>query len=199
MVRKPTYEELEQRVKELEKETFEHKRAEEASRESEGLFRTIVETAPSLLIICDANGNNIYVYMSVLTVKRFLATFKKSYRLNRYGGYMRMIRQGRSISMIAHSARVWEVGTSNTKQSKRMENCCMLRAPGSRSEMRKANSRALFSRQLTLLSVNWQRRKRANLKPNSIRLRGWSPLARWLAALPMTSIMCSGAFRGMLP
>jgi PAS domain S-box-containing protein len=61
MAKKSTYEELEQRVKELEKEILEHKRAEEAMRKSEELFRTIVETAPSLLIICDTKGNNIYV------------------------------------------------------------------------------------------------------------------------------------------
>jgi len=39
----------------------ERKRAEEALREAEERFRTIVETAPSLLIITDAKGNNIYV------------------------------------------------------------------------------------------------------------------------------------------
>jgi PAS domain S-box-containing protein len=39
----------------------ERKRAEEALRESEERFRTIVETAPSLLLITDAKGNNIYV------------------------------------------------------------------------------------------------------------------------------------------
>ncbi len=61
MAKKSTYEELEQRVKELEKEILEHKRAGEAIRKSEELFRTIVETAPSLLIICDTKGNNIYV------------------------------------------------------------------------------------------------------------------------------------------
>ena len=61
MAKKSTHGELEQRVKELEKEILEHKRAGEAIRESEGLFRTIVETAPSLLIICDTKGNNIYV------------------------------------------------------------------------------------------------------------------------------------------
>ena len=61
MAKKSTYEELEQRVKELEKEILEHKRAREAIRKSEELFRTIVETAPSLLIICDTKGNNIYV------------------------------------------------------------------------------------------------------------------------------------------
>jgi PAS domain S-box-containing protein len=39
----------------------ERKRVEEALRESEERFRTIVETAPSLLLITDAEGNNIYV------------------------------------------------------------------------------------------------------------------------------------------
>jgi len=39
----------------------ERKRAEENLRQSEEQFRTIVETAPSLLIITDAEGNNIYV------------------------------------------------------------------------------------------------------------------------------------------
>jgi PAS domain S-box-containing protein len=37
------------------------KRGEEALRESEERFRTIVETAPSLLLITDAKGNNVYV------------------------------------------------------------------------------------------------------------------------------------------
>jgi PAS domain S-box-containing protein len=39
----------------------ERKHAEENLRQSEEQFRTIVETAPSLLIITDAEGNNIYV------------------------------------------------------------------------------------------------------------------------------------------
>jgi PAS domain S-box-containing protein len=39
----------------------ERKCAEEALRESEQRFRTIVETAPSLLLIADAQGNNIYI------------------------------------------------------------------------------------------------------------------------------------------
>jgi PAS domain S-box-containing protein len=43
MGRKPTYEELEQRVKELEKETAERKLAQEALRESEKKYSTLVE------------------------------------------------------------------------------------------------------------------------------------------------------------
>jgi len=45
MARKPTYEKLEQRVKELEKETAERKRAEEALRESEKKYSTLVENS----------------------------------------------------------------------------------------------------------------------------------------------------------
>ena len=37
------------------------KSAEEALRKSERLYRTIVETAPGMLIICDSQGRNQYV------------------------------------------------------------------------------------------------------------------------------------------
>jgi PAS domain S-box-containing protein len=39
----------------------ERKKAEEALRENEERFRTMVETAPGMLMISDAKGNNIYV------------------------------------------------------------------------------------------------------------------------------------------
>jgi PAS domain S-box-containing protein len=39
----------------------ERRSAEEALRESEQLYRTIVETAPGMLIICDSYGKNLYV------------------------------------------------------------------------------------------------------------------------------------------
>jgi PAS domain S-box-containing protein len=45
---------------EIARDITERKQVEEALRESEERFRTIVETAPSLLIITDAEGNNIY-------------------------------------------------------------------------------------------------------------------------------------------
>jgi PAS domain S-box-containing protein len=38
----------------------ERKRAEVALQESEQLYRTIVETAPGMLIICDSDGKNLY-------------------------------------------------------------------------------------------------------------------------------------------
>jgi hypothetical protein len=45
MARKPTYEELEKRVKELEKETLAGKEAEEALRESESQKKAILEAS----------------------------------------------------------------------------------------------------------------------------------------------------------
>lgn len=46
MADKPTYDELEQRVKELEKEVFERRFADEALKESETKCRDIFENAP---------------------------------------------------------------------------------------------------------------------------------------------------------
>ncbi len=53
MTKKPTYEELEQRVKELEKEAAMRKCAEEALKETEDLYRTIFECTGTATIISD--------------------------------------------------------------------------------------------------------------------------------------------------
>ena len=50
MANKPTYEELEQRVKELENESFERKKAEEMLRESEKHHRSFVESAKGFIV-----------------------------------------------------------------------------------------------------------------------------------------------------
>ena len=47
MLKKPTYEELEQRIKELEKEAVKRKRAEKAVQESEERYRDLYENAPN--------------------------------------------------------------------------------------------------------------------------------------------------------
>ena len=49
MAKKPTYEELEQRVKELENNVFERKSAEEALQASDVSYRTIAENLPGLV------------------------------------------------------------------------------------------------------------------------------------------------------
>ena len=59
---KPTYEELEQRVKELEGEAVERKRAEEALKESETRFRDLTETTTDWVWEVDAQG--VYTYAS---------------------------------------------------------------------------------------------------------------------------------------
>ena len=50
MVKKPTYEELEQRLRELEKESSRRQIAEAALRESEKKFRSLVEHLPETIV-----------------------------------------------------------------------------------------------------------------------------------------------------
>lgn len=56
MSKKPTHEELEQRVNELEKEVVECKQAEEALRQQQNLFKTILAATPGLLTLKDCNS-----------------------------------------------------------------------------------------------------------------------------------------------
>ena len=59
MTPKPSYEELEQRIKELKKEAFERKRVEEALEESETRYRRLFETAQDGILILDAETGRI--------------------------------------------------------------------------------------------------------------------------------------------
>jgi len=54
---KPTYEELEQRVKELEKESVKRKHVEESLRHSEEKYRDLVESVHSIILKMDTKGN----------------------------------------------------------------------------------------------------------------------------------------------
>jgi PAS domain S-box-containing protein len=69
MANKVTYEELEQRVKEFEKEAEKRKQADEALRESEERFRSLVEVTSDW--IWEVNQNGIYTYADP-KVKDFL-------------------------------------------------------------------------------------------------------------------------------
>jgi PAS domain S-box-containing protein len=46
----------------------ERRNAEESLRESEKLYRTIVETAPGMLIICDSEGKNVYASANCVNI-----------------------------------------------------------------------------------------------------------------------------------
>jgi two-component system cell cycle sensor histidine kinase/response regulator CckA len=61
MSTKPTYDELEKRVKELERELIEREHAEEALRESEERFRMLVEDAPFGISIMKPDWNFSYL------------------------------------------------------------------------------------------------------------------------------------------
>jgi PAS domain S-box-containing protein len=56
MARRPRHEELEQRVKELEKEATEHKRAKEAFQNSEQRYKDIVEKVNDIIYTLDVEG-----------------------------------------------------------------------------------------------------------------------------------------------
>jgi len=61
MAEKPTYRELEQRIKELEKEAVEHKQAEEALRENEQKYHHLTESLLDTVYEFDREGRFTYV------------------------------------------------------------------------------------------------------------------------------------------
>jgi len=60
MTIKPTYEELEQRVKELEQETVKRKQAEEELRDS-GDYRTLADVSRDIIFMLDLTGKLTYL------------------------------------------------------------------------------------------------------------------------------------------
>ena len=59
MPNKPTYEALEQRVRELEKSNFALECAEEDLRESEALFRSLFERHAAVQLVIESESGNI--------------------------------------------------------------------------------------------------------------------------------------------
>jgi len=66
MAEKPTYEELKQRVKELDKEAFDRKRVDEALQESEERLQTITDTALDSIFCKDINRRYTFVNPSMI-------------------------------------------------------------------------------------------------------------------------------------
>ena len=66
MAGKLSYEELEQKVEELGKNTFEHKQTVEALRESEEKYRTLFENSKDAISITTRNGEYIAFNQSFL-------------------------------------------------------------------------------------------------------------------------------------
>jgi len=65
MAKKPTYEELEQRIKELEREALEHKRVEEALRLSETFNSSLLDNSPNPIIVINPDTSIRYVNPSL--------------------------------------------------------------------------------------------------------------------------------------
>jgi two-component system cell cycle sensor histidine kinase/response regulator CckA len=61
MAKKPTYDELEKRVKELEKEIHEHKQNQEALKETEERYRDLIENAHDLIQSVRPDGSFVFV------------------------------------------------------------------------------------------------------------------------------------------
>lgn len=70
MAKKPTYEELKQRIKELDEEVAERKRLEAALRESEEKWGSLVDNAPNVIMIVDREGIIQYINQTVSGIEK---------------------------------------------------------------------------------------------------------------------------------
>jgi PAS domain S-box-containing protein len=81
VAKKPTYEELKQKVKELEKESLARKRAEEAMRESQFRFRILFENAPIGLGVATVDGKILSFNHPATQITGYSATELKKINL----------------------------------------------------------------------------------------------------------------------
>ena len=71
MAKKPTYEELEQKVKELENKAFDRKQAQEALQENEERFRSLFSANRDGYIICLGDGEILDANPRMLEMLRY--------------------------------------------------------------------------------------------------------------------------------
>jgi PAS domain S-box-containing protein len=103
MTDKPSYEELEQRVRQLEKEVAERKRF--ALRASEEKWRSLVKNAPSPIITVDRDGiiRDINQAVAGLEIEKVVGTSHYDYALPEYHKVMKesveqVFKTGNSVS-----------------------------------------------------------------------------------------------------
>jgi PAS domain S-box-containing protein len=73
MAKKPAYEELEQRVKELEKGVIERKQAEGSLREEKEFATSIIDNAPIFFVAIDAQGKTMMMNQRMLKMLGYTA------------------------------------------------------------------------------------------------------------------------------
>ena len=108
MASKPTYKELGQRIKELEKEAVEDKHAEKTFPASEEEWRSLVENAPNMFLVVDRDGIIKYVNhtASGIEVERVVGTSTYDYALPEYHKVMK-----ESIKHVLQTGQVYRYET----------------------------------------------------------------------------------------
>lgn len=131
MSEKPTYEELEQRIKKLEKESFGRKRAEKALDESEEKYRAILETMEEGYFEVDLAGNVTFINESGCKIvgyprEEFLGMNNRIYTIPETAEKMYRIFNG--VYTTGQPAKVldYEIITKD-KKTKVLEISCSLR------------------------------------------------------------------------
>jgi PAS domain S-box-containing protein len=85
MTDKPTYEELKQRVKELEKDTVKHERVEEMLNENKRLLNSILESTADGILVGERDGNFSYVnsrFAEMWHIPKEVMATKKRHKLH---------------------------------------------------------------------------------------------------------------------
>jgi PAS domain S-box-containing protein len=118
MAEKPTYKELEQRVKELEKTVLKFKLAEEALIESEKLFRLIVENVTDVIWIVDMEMKFTYFSPSVTQMRGYSVQEAMAQPI---GESMTPATFESVIKMIAEELELHNKGERDFKRSKKIE------------------------------------------------------------------------------